>query len=46
MDYLTYDPEVQEFLDYIQSEKFPMIHNIVEYLKGYKDVSSFMCYVT
>jgi hypothetical protein len=28
---------------YIQSEEFPKIHAIVEYIKEYKDVSAFMC---
>jgi hypothetical protein len=42
MDYLAYDPEVQEFIVYIQSEKFPFIHKPVEYLKQYKPVSAFM----
>jgi hypothetical protein len=43
LDYLAYDPEVQKFIVYIQSEEFPYIHKIVEYLKEHKDVSAFMC---
>jgi len=43
LDYLAYDPEVKEFFVYIQSEEFPKIHTIVENLKEYKDVSTFMC---
>jgi hypothetical protein len=35
LDYL------HEALVYIQSEEFPKIHKIVEYLKKYKDVSAF-----
>jgi hypothetical protein len=42
MDYLYNDNEVKEFIVYIQSEEFPKIHKIVEYLKQYKDVSAFM----
>jgi hypothetical protein len=45
LDYLANDPEVQEFLVFIQSEKFPMVHIFVEYLKEYKDVSAFICHV-
>jgi hypothetical protein len=47
LDYLVNDTElheeVREFVVYIQSEKFPKIHKIVEYLKEYEDVSAFMC---
>jgi len=43
LDYLAYDPEVKEFIVYIQSEEFPKIHTIAENLKEYKDVSTFMC---
>jgi hypothetical protein len=43
MDYLAYDPQVQEFVYYIQSEEFLPIHKVVEYLKQYKNVSAFMC---
>ena len=43
MDYLAHDPELHEIFAYIQSEQFPKIHKIVEYLKQYKDVSNFMC---
>jgi hypothetical protein len=43
LDYLYYDKEVKELVVYIQSEEFPPIHKIVEYLMEYKDVSAFMC---
>jgi hypothetical protein len=43
LDYLAYDQEVRGFIVYIQSEEFPQIHKIVEYLQKYKDVSTFMC---
>ena len=43
LDYLANDPELHEAIVYIQSEKFPMIHKTVEYLKEYKEVSAFMC---
>ena len=43
LDYLANDPELQEAFVYIQSEEFPKIHKIVEYLKEYKYVSAFMC---
>ena len=43
LDYLANDPEVQQFVAYIQSEEFPKIHTAVEHLKEYKDVSAFMC---
>jgi hypothetical protein len=43
LDYVAYDPEVKEFLLYIQSEEIPLIHKIVEYLKEYKYVSAFIC---
>ena len=43
LDYLAYDQEVRKLVVYIQSEKFPKIHTIVERLKEYKYVSSFMC---
>jgi len=43
LDYLSNDQEVKEFVLYIQSEEFPKIHRVVEYLKEYKDVSAFMC---
>jgi hypothetical protein len=42
LDYLANDPEVKEFIVYIQSEEFPTIHKIVEQLKEYKEVSAFM----
>ena len=42
LDYLTYDEEVHELVVYIQSEEFPKIHKIVEHLKEYKKVSTFM----
>ena len=43
LDYLANDQEVRKFLVYIQSEEFPPIHTIVERLKEYKGVSTFMC---
>jgi len=43
LDYLANDPEFNETYAYVQSEEFPRIHKIVEYLKQYKDVSNFMC---
>jgi hypothetical protein len=43
LDYLANDQEVREFVVYIQSEEFLKIHNIVEHLEEYKDVSVFMC---
>jgi hypothetical protein len=45
LEYLAYDPELQERLVYIQSEKFPMVNATIEYLKEYKHVSAFMCCV-
>ena len=45
LDYLANDQEVREFVVYIQSEKLPPIHTIVERLKEYKDVSAFMCMI-
>ena len=42
LDYLYNDQEVQEYIAYMQSEEFPKIHKIVEYLKEYKDVSAFV----
>ena len=42
LDYLHNDKKVQEFVAYMQSEEFPMIHAIVEYLQEYKDVSAFV----
>ena len=42
LDYLHNDEEVQEFIAYVQSEEFPKIHTLVEYLKQYKNVSAFM----
>ena len=42
LDYLAYDPQVRELVVYIQSEEFPKIHKIVEHLKEYKKVSTFM----
>jgi hypothetical protein len=41
LDYLANDSEFNEAYAYIQSEEFPRIHAIVEYLKQYKDVSAF-----
>jgi uncharacterized metal-binding protein len=43
LDYLANDLELHEIFAYIQSEEFPKIHKIVEYLKEYKYVSAFMC---
>jgi hypothetical protein len=43
LEYLANDKEVREFIVYVQSEEFPKIHAIVEYLKEYKHVSAFMC---
>jgi tryptophanyl-tRNA synthetase len=42
LDYLANDPDVKEFVVYIQSEEFPEIHTIVEQLKEYINVSAFM----
>ena len=42
LDYLYNDEEVQEFIAYVQSEEFPLIHTLVEYLQQYKNVSAFM----
>ena len=43
LDYLATDPELHKAYAYIQSEEFPKIHKVVEYLKEYKDVSAFIC---
>jgi len=43
LDYLAHDTELHEISAYIQSEEFPKIHAIVQYIKEYKDVSAFMC---
>jgi len=43
LDYLANDEEVREFVAYIQSEKFPKIHTVVEQLKECKYVSTIMC---
>jgi len=43
LDYLANDEEVREFVAYIQSEKFPKIHTVVEHLKECKYVSTIMC---
>ena len=43
LDYLANDSELHEAFAYIQSEEFPNIHQFVQYLKQYKDVSAFMC---
>jgi len=43
LDYLANNPELHKAFVYIQSEEFTKIHTIVEYLKEYKDASSFMC---
>jgi len=42
LEYLRNDKKMQEFFVYIQSEEFPEIHRVVEYLQQYKDVSAFM----
>ena len=44
LNYLAYDEEVRKIVVYIQSEEFPIlkIHKFIEYLKEYKDVSTFM----
>jgi hypothetical protein len=38
LDYLTHDSELKEFIHHIQSEEFPKIHKIVEYMKKYKEM--------
>jgi hypothetical protein len=45
LDYLAYDHEVRDLIVYVQSEEFPIhkIHTIVEHLKEYEYVSTFMC---
>jgi hypothetical protein len=43
LDYLANDTELHEIFAYIQSEEYPLIHKIVEYLKQNKYVSAFMC---
>jgi len=43
LDYLANDPAFKEAYAYVQSEEFPRIHKIVEYLKQYKNVSNLMC---
>jgi hypothetical protein len=43
LDYLANDTRLHEIFAYIQSEEYPIIHKIVEYLKEYKYVSAFMC---
>jgi len=43
LDYIANDPEFHKAFVYIQSEEFPEIHKVVEYLKEYKEVSAFMC---
>ena len=42
LDYLHNDKQVQEIVAYVQSEEFPLIHTVVEYLQEYKDVSTFV----
>jgi len=42
LDYLANDPELQKIFAYYQSEVFPKIHRVVEYLQQYKEVSAFM----
>jgi hypothetical protein len=43
LDYLSSDQEVKKFVVSIQSEEFPKIHKVFEYVKEYKDVSAFTC---
>jgi hypothetical protein len=43
LDYLAHDTELHELSAYIQSEEFPKIHALVEYIKEYKPVSANMC---
>ena len=43
LDYLATDPELLKAFVYIQSEEFPKIHKVVEYIKEHKEVSAFMC---
>jgi len=43
LDYIANDPELHKAIVYIQSEKLPIIHQYVQYLKEYKEVSAFMC---
>jgi len=43
LDYIANDPQLRKAFVYIQSEEIPHIHKAVQYLKQYKDVSSFMC---
>jgi hypothetical protein len=43
LDYTATDPELLKTIIYIQSEEFPKIHKVVEYIKEYKDVSAFIC---
>jgi hypothetical protein len=38
LDYLTYDSELKELIVYIQSEEFPKIHKIVEYVRECKEL--------
>ena len=42
LDYLYSYENVQKFVAYVQSEEFPKIHTLEEYLKQYKNVSAFM----
>jgi hypothetical protein len=43
LEYLANYQEVRDFVVYIQSEEFPNIHTIIERIKEYIDVSTFMC---
>jgi hypothetical protein len=43
LDYLSSDEEMKKFVVSIQSEEFPKIHKVFEYLKEYIYVSAFMC---
>jgi hypothetical protein len=42
LDYLANDPQFNKAYAYVQSEEFPRIHNIVQYLQQYEDVSNFI----
>jgi len=43
LEYLANYQEVRDFVVYIQSEEFPNFHTIIERLKEYIDVSTFIC---
>jgi 2-C-methyl-D-erythritol 4-phosphate cytidylyltransferase len=38
LDYLHHDEEVKEFIVYLQSEEFPMIHRFIEHLKEHTEM--------